>query len=101
MSGCLWSAFLSDARAQKTTTPPVPYMDIHGDSDVQVGTWDNIFTYTYLRSLGVAPADNRLVIVPGGGHVPWGAAEKERLRPVVMGFLAQALRLEELTCGGT
>ena len=100
VSGCLWSAVLGDGGSFRSAERKiVPYLDVHGDADVQVGTWDSVFTYMFLESLGVPPEDNRLVIVPGSGHVPWGDVEKDRLRPVVMSFLIQQLRLEEAECG--
>jgi pimeloyl-ACP methyl ester carboxylesterase len=101
VSGCLWSSILGEGDASRVTEKDVvPYLDIHGDADVQVGTWDSLFTYKYLESLGVPSENNRLVIVPGGGHVPWGDVEKERLRPVVMDFLIRQLHLENAECNG-
>ncbi len=97
VSGCLWSSVLGEGDAsQRAAQEVVPYLDIHGSQDVQVGTWDSVFTYKYLESLGIPPEKNRLVVVPGGGHVPWGDVEKERLRPVVMDFLIRQLRLEQI-----
>lgn len=96
VSGCLWSSVLGEGAASRPAMEEVvPYLDIHGDADVQVGSWDSVFTYKYLQSLGVPPEKNRLVVVPGGGHVPWGDVEKDRLRPVVMDFLVRQLGLEE------
>lgn len=100
VSGCLWPAVLGDRdHSLLSQAKVVPYMDVHGDADVQVGTWQSTFTYVFLQSLGVPSENNRLVIVPGGGHVPWGEVERDRLRPVVMNFLIQQLRLEEAYCG--
>ncbi len=75
------------------------YFDIHGDEDNRVYPFLGQMTHYYLRSLGVPPARNQLAIVRGGGHVPWGdapavnAAARQVLRPQLLGFLAQHLRL--------
>lgn len=75
------------------------YFDIHGDDDNRVYPFLAQMTYYYLRSLGVVTSRNQLAIVPGGGHVPWGGTlavnEEARkvLRPHLLSFLAQHLRL--------
>jgi pimeloyl-ACP methyl ester carboxylesterase len=69
----------------------VPFFEVHGDHDSRVYPFLAAFTHRYLDHLGVAPEKNRLAIVPGGGHVPWGDSVKRLLRPPILAFLSEVM----------
>ena len=32
-----------------------------------------------------------LAVVPGGGHVPWGDSNRDKLRPAILAFLSEMM----------
>ena len=99
MSGTIWPFLLKAADASVPPASVPPYFDIHGDEDNRVYPFLGQMTFNFLNALGVVPSLNQLAIVRGGGHICWGdspavnADAREVLRPHLLGFLAENLRL--------
>jgi len=110
VSGCLWP-FSFGSLAEPLSL--IPWFDVHGDHDFTVPVFLAAVTYRYLSFLGAPSADNKLAIVPGGGHVPWLSTHGDGtrflptlqetppanvLRQHVVAFLVRAMGLEGAAC---
>ena len=84
----------ADFKGGWSDSPVVPYFNVHGDADERVYPFLAYFTHRILASAGWRSQQNRLVIVPGGRHVPWGNATRDKLRPSIMAFLVSVMKLE-------
>jgi predicted esterase len=99
ISGTIWPFLLKAADSSIAGATVPPYFDVHGDEDNRVYPFLGQMTFNYLHALGVTASRNQLAIVRGGGHVPWGdspevnAMARDVLRPHLVGFLAEHLRL--------
>ena len=99
ISGAVWPFFFNSV--DQSFEPPTPYFAVHGDVDTRVYPFLATLSYRWFNYAGLEGAANRLVMVQGGGHVPWQGSchtkacqemnTRDRLRPVIMSWLAQQM----------
>jgi alpha/beta superfamily hydrolase len=104
ISGCVWP-FLLPTRFQEKAPLPAPWMDVHGDQDDRVFMFLAEYSARFLRHMGLAPDNNILAVVDGGGHVDvnagvkgsietWGQMVRDSMRPKYTAFLVRTMKLE-------
>ena len=104
ISGCIWPFMLNASgpapprSARNGSEELVPWLDVHGDADLRVFPFLAYMTYNLLRALGLQASSNELVIVPGGGHVPWAPKTRDLIRPFIQAFVVKHLELEAHAC---
>ena len=98
ISGTIWPFLV--AAPTNDVQRVTPWFNLHSTGDATVFPFLAVMTHVFLLAKGVPDIENRLVWVPGDYHVPWGSHSRldmsSSLRPVVLNFLAKAMRLKSL-----
>lgn len=102
VSGFPWPFLVAGLDKQKhPRKQQVPWLDIHGDMDIIVPQFLASAAMHWLHAWGAPAEKNRLLIVPGGAHIPWNAAiamrpsPKSVLRPLVVDYFTRMMSLDE------
>jgi dienelactone hydrolase len=94
-AGVVMSGVLQPEKWGEIKANPSPYLNFHGDADLEIPYAAAVATQEAEREVGMV---SELVTMPGKGHCPFG--EFERRRSEVMAFLAQHMDLAHAECPG-